>query len=133
MKNEIDKEIENEIINFKIEKNKEVLLLKNQLIEKVEEKIEEKFNQYLNQNIEKIILDLLIKLQNSEVKILVPENIDINIGKQVRKEKNIKNKFLIEGEKWDIEFSWEDIKKTIGRDLKKEIAKKLFNGKEKRN
>ena len=131
MKETIDKEIENEIINFKIEKNKEILSFKNQLIDKCEEKIKNKFNEYLNKNIGEIIFQILQTINDKKVKILVPENVNLKIdGYEVIKEKHLEDKFLIEGENSDIEFSWENIKKTIGQELRKEVAEKLFNGKE---
>jgi len=129
LKKGIDSEISNEIVNFKIEKNKELLSLKNEMIEKCEEEIEKKFNEYLNKNMEKIVSSLLSKVDDKkEVKVLIPENADVKLdGYDIVKDKKIKDKFLIQGEKWDIEFSWDVIKKAVGEKLRMEVAEKLFN------
>lgn len=129
LKKVIDSEISNDIVNFKIEKNKELLSLKNELIKRCEEEIEKKFNEYLNKNMEEIVSSLLSKVDDKrEIKVLVPENSDVKIdGYDIVKDKEIKNKFLIQGKKWDIEFSWDIIKKVFGERLRKEIAEKLFN------
>lgn len=133
LKKVIDSEISNDIVNFRIEKNKEILSLKNELIERCEEEIENKFNEYLNKNMGKIISSLLSKVDDKkELKISIPENADVKIdGYDIVKDKKIKDKFLIQEEKWDIEFSWDIIKKVFGERLRKEIAEKLFNEQEK--
>lgn len=129
LKKGIDSEISNEIVNFKIEKNKEILSLKNELIEKCEEEIEKKFNEYLNKNMGKIISSLLSKVDDKkEIKVLIPENSDVKLdGYEIEKNKEIKDKFLIQGKKWDIEFSWDVVRNAVGEKLRMEVAEKLFN------
>lgn len=129
LKKVIDSEVSNDIVNFKIEKNKELLSLKNELIKKCEEEIEKKFNKYLNKNMGEIVSLLLSKVDDKkETKVLVPENADVKLdGYDIVKDKEIKDKFLIHGKKWDIEFSWDIIKKAVGEKLRREVAEKLFN------
>ncbi|MCM8766524.1 MAG: hypothetical protein NC816_01275 [Candidatus Omnitrophica bacterium] len=126
-KNKIDLEIEREIISFKIEKEKEILLIKNRIIEDVVEKIEEKFNQFLNENMEVIIEKVLSNLNEKEVEIFVPEGKKIDQKYKVITDKNLKNSFKIKSKLWEIEFSWASIKNIFEPFIKQQANKLIFN------
>lgn len=132
MKKNIDREISNDIVNFKLEKQKDILAAKNELIRECEEKIKGKFNQYLNENMQQIIKSILSKTDEKDLKIFIPEDKELKVdGYTVEKKKDIKDKFQMEGKKWSIEFSWDIIKNLAGQELRKNISEKLLNGQEK--
>lgn len=126
-KKKIDLEIEREIISFKIEKEKEILSIKNKIIEDVIDKIRENFNQFLNKNIETIIEKILSNLNEKEIEIYLPEGEKINTEYKVITDKNLKNSFIIKSKFWEIEFSWENIKKIFEEFIKQQSNKLIFN------
>ncbi|MCM8785465.1 MAG: hypothetical protein NC827_06220 [Candidatus Omnitrophica bacterium] len=126
-KDKINLEIEREIISFKIEKEKEVLSIKNKIIEDMIEKIKERFNKFLNENMEAIIENLLSNLSEKDVEIFVPEGKKINQKCKVINDKNLKNSFIIKSKLWEIEFSWENIKNIFEPFIKERANKLIFN------
>ncbi|HOM27701.1 MAG TPA: hypothetical protein PKV21_09405, partial [bacterium] len=123
----IDSEIEREIINFKIEKEKEVLSIKNKLIDEVIEKVGEKFNMFLNENMEEVIKKVLSNLKEKDIEIFIPEGKKINLNYKVINDKNLKNSFRIKSKSWEIEFSWESLKNIFEGFIKEEASKIIFN------
>lgn len=125
-KEKIDGEIEKEIINFKLEKDKEILAFKNSIIEKVQEKIEEKFNKFLNENMERVIKQIIENLNENDIEIFVPSGQKIKLNFPVINDKNIKNSFKIKSKKWEIEFSWENLKAIFENKIKEKVNKLIF-------
>ena len=107
-KKKIDSEIERGIINFKIEKEKEILAIKNKIIDEVIEKV-------------------LSNLNEKDVEIFVPEGQKINLKYKVVNDKNLKNSFRIKSKLWEIEFSWDSIKTIFEGFIKEEASKIIFN------
>ncbi|MGB9677667.1 MAG: hypothetical protein ACPLZ9_03525 [Candidatus Ratteibacteria bacterium] len=126
-KKKIDSEIEREIILFKIEKEKEILAIKNEIINEVLEKVSEKFNVFLNENMEEIIKKILNNLKEEDIEIFIPEGKKINLNYKVISDKNLENSFRIKSKKWEIEFSWESLGKIFEEFIKEEANKILFN------
>jgi V/A-type H+-transporting ATPase subunit E len=126
-KKKIDSEIEKEIINFRIEKEKEILAIKNKIIDEVIEKVKNKFNLFLNENMEQVIEKVLTNLNEKDIEIFVPEGQKINLKYKVINDKNLKNSFKIKSKLWEIEFSWESIKTIFEGFIKEEASKLLFN------
>jgi V/A-type H+-transporting ATPase subunit E len=126
-KKKIDSEIERGIINFKIEKEKEILAIKNKIIDEVIEKIKDRFNLFLNENMEEVIEKILSNLNEKDVEIFVPEGQKINLKYKVVNDKNLKNSFRIKSKLWEIEFSWDSIKTIFEGFIKEEASKIIFN------
>jgi len=120
-KEKIDKEIEREIINYRIEIEKEILKYKNQLVEKVFEKLEEKFNKFLDENFGEILKNFVEKIREDDIQIIVPEGKNLNLNYTVLTDKNMKNSFKIKSKNWEIDFSWENVKKIFEDDIKEKV------------
>lgn len=127
-KERIKSEIFSDITNFRLEKKKEFLSAKNQIIEKVMEKIEKKFKDYLSENFQKIVENIIKMAGDEEFLIKIPEDMDLKVEKgKIVKEKGIVNGFIIESKNWDIKFDWENIKLNFEKELIGEISKNILN------
>ena len=127
-KDRIKREILSEIINFRLEKRKEFLSVKNEIIKKVMEKIEKKFKDYLSADFQKIVENVIKRIKTEEFLIRIPQNIDLKVERgKVVKDKDLADGFIIEGKKWDIKFNWEGIKLNFEKELISEISKSILN------
>ncbi|MCM8778081.1 MAG: hypothetical protein NC905_07495 [Candidatus Omnitrophica bacterium] len=126
-KEEVDKEKEREILNFIMEKEKELLALKNSFIDEVLKMVENRFNEYLNRNMEEIIKSFCKEIKEDDYKVRIPADKDIHIDGvfKIERDDSIKNGFVIFSSKWEVVFNWESVEKSI-EDILREKAGKFF-------
>ena len=132
-KENIDKENEIEVGLFRLEKEKEMLLLQNVLIKEVMDGLKKKFNLFIKENIASIITGLLKDVEEKNLVIKVPEaSADINIeGVKIVKDANITDSFLLEGKNWKLLFNWERFSQSIEGYIREKIGKELFEDNDK--
>ncbi|MBN1444962.1 MAG: hypothetical protein JW957_02495 [Candidatus Omnitrophica bacterium] len=129
-KNRIDKESEIRLSRFRMDKEKELLALKNSFIEEVLKVEEKKFNEYLNKNMKDIIVSACRELGGKNYTVKIPESAeDMAEIKDVKieKDKTLRDAFIISAEKWSIVFNWEHIRVMMEDELKEKAGKYLFN------
>ena len=129
-KRKIRKYIETEIGSFKLDKEKEILYLKNNIIEEILKKIEIKFNKFLEENIESIVKNIFEKIEDGEYNLKIPNSYNFVIDNPSKKiniiKSDIENSFIIEGKNWDITFNWNNVKVVFQNELIEEINKTLL-------
>jgi len=131
-KNKIDKEREIKLSRFRMEKEQELLALKNSFIEEVLKAEEKKFNEYLNKNMKDIIISACRDLGGKNCVVKIPESAgDMPEIKNVRieKDKTLRDAFVISCEKWSIVFNWESVKAAMADELREKAGRYLFNEK----
>ncbi|MDD3726614.1 MAG: hypothetical protein PHI44_05405 [Candidatus Ratteibacteria bacterium] len=131
-KNRIDRNAERKISAFVMEKEKELLALKNGLIDEVMKKLEERFNEYLKENMKGLITSICKDIdKEKEYVVKIPAEADIYVdGIKIEKDNKLKNAFVIVAPEWDIVFNWESIKASIGDTLREKAASLLSQGNE---
>lgn len=130
-KNKTDREMELQISSFVMERERELLALKNSFIDEVLNKVEERFKDYLNKRMEELIVFVCNEIKEKEYIVQVPTEADIDI-EGIKIEKNIKLKaaFIIVSPRWEIVFDWKSINASIGDILREKTAALLKdNGK----
>ncbi len=126
----IDRENEIKFSRFRMEKEQELLALKNSFIEEVLKAQERKFNEYLNKNMKDIIISACRDLGGKNYTVKIPESAgDMAEIKDVKMEKDkmLRDAFVISAEKWSIVFNWEHIRVMMEDELKEKAGKYLFN------
>jgi len=134
-KNRIDQQVEREISNFRMEKEKEILDWRNRMIKEVMTKVEEKFNRFLADNMKDIIAGFTKEIEEKGCIVKVPEtaqNIKIE-GVHIEVDPQLKNAFRIEGKNWHLLFNWERFSLSISGHIKQKVASYLFGNERKNN
>ncbi len=128
-KERIDRENERKVAGFRMEREKELLALKNSYIEMVMKKLEEKFNASLNEDIWDVVASFCRDMKEKNCRVTVPDSAgDVEIaGIKVVKDRNLKDAFVVSSEKWKIVFNWDRIRTTMGDELKEKIGR-YFSG-----
>ena len=123
----IDGDNERKLSNFRLDREKKLLALKNQFISEAMKKTEEKFNEYLNGNMKEIIVSLCKDMKEKDFKVKVPVSAGKLEIKDIKTEEDatLENAFVIESGKWKVLFGWSGIRTTM-EDLLKEKTGRFF-------
>ncbi|MCM8761997.1 MAG: hypothetical protein NC929_01585 [Candidatus Omnitrophica bacterium] len=126
-KEKMERENERKISAFVMDKEKELLALRNSFIDEVLKKVEDRFNEYLNRNMEEIIKSFCKEIKEDDYKVRIPADKDIHIDGvfKIERDDSIKNGFVIFSSKWEVVFNWESVEKSI-EDILREKAGKFF-------
>jgi len=128
-KEKIDREAERSISAFVMEKEKELLALKNNFIDEVLKKTEERFNEYLKENMKEIIISVCRDISEKDYIVKIPADTDITIeGMKIERDSSLKDAFIISSSNWDMVFNWEKIKASMEDILREKIGKSLLTG-----
>lgn len=129
-KERIDREYERKISSFRMEKEKELLALRNGFIEEVMKNLEERFNSSLNEDIWDVVASFCRDIKNKNCTVIVPESAgDVEVpGLKIVKDRNLKNGFIVSAERWKVVFNWNRIMSTMGDELREKAGRYFSAG-----
>jgi len=115
---------ERKVAGFRMEREKELLALKNGFIEAVMNKLEERFNASLNEDMRDVVASFCRDINEKNCTVTVPESAgDVVVtGMNTVKDRDLKNAFIVSSGKWKVVFDWDRIKATMGDDLREKIG-----------
>lgn len=123
-----------EIANKRLTHEKELLAIKNSYVENVLEKLESNFGKFLTDDMEQVLSTFTGEIGDMEYTVTIPDNDKIEIDetrfKKIIRDKSIQNGIKIETADWDLFFNWQKVEDVIGEELRKLVAKKLFDSDE---
>ena len=135
----IENKLNAELVNYRLEKEKELLAAKNGFIEDVFAKAKERFDRYLSEHFDEVVKSALDDLDFDTCTVRIPQDAGFRADAKysgkitVEKDPDRKNSFLLQTDNWEFDFSWDSLELTFRDEVVQIIQRSLFSWEKQKN